>query len=296
MPGSYGFTGQHADSTTGLDYDNARYYDPAAGAFTSADMLLQEGGYNPAGLNRYAYVLDNPETYIDPTGYDGYPWWYYILMGWATLIGAFNNKFGDIHATPDPPPPPIVIRIPPKGPGAGSGRGSDDKRNNRGGKRRPPKGPSGLPNPNKNPITVPGIKGHKIVPTFPRKKQDSQKQDSSKKQADLRRFGEPNANGWDGWAKPVDLRRFGEPNYSSWDGWQSQNQDQNQDQDQNQNQNQNQGGCDLQCQLEWFLVGIAAVGSAILSGSGGGGGLPPIPIPTEGGVPCADPAVRLACD
>lgn len=50
MPGSYGYTGQHADATTGLDYYNARYYDASAGQFASADTAQD-------GLNRYGYVL-----------------------------------------------------------------------------------------------------------------------------------------------------------------------------------------------------------------------------------------------
>ncbi len=62
MPTSYGFTGQLGDSTTGLDYYNARYYDPTLGQFTSADSALD-------GLNRYSYVGDNPETFVDPTGH-----------------------------------------------------------------------------------------------------------------------------------------------------------------------------------------------------------------------------------
>jgi RHS repeat-associated protein len=63
MPGSYGFTGQRADGATGLDYYNARYYDPVAGQFTAAD--IDPGG----GLNRYAYVGDNPATRTDPSGH-----------------------------------------------------------------------------------------------------------------------------------------------------------------------------------------------------------------------------------
>jgi RHS repeat-associated protein len=62
MPGTYGFTGQRADGATGLDYYKARYYDPLAGQFTSADTNGQ------AGLNRYAYVGGNPESRTDPTG------------------------------------------------------------------------------------------------------------------------------------------------------------------------------------------------------------------------------------
>jgi RHS repeat-associated protein len=63
MPGSYGFTGQHSDAaTTGLDYYDARYYDPVAGQFASADTALD-------GLDRYEYVGDNPEIGTDPTGH-----------------------------------------------------------------------------------------------------------------------------------------------------------------------------------------------------------------------------------
>ncbi|HEX8996613.1 MAG TPA: RHS repeat-associated core domain-containing protein [Ktedonobacterales bacterium] len=61
-PTDYGFTHQRADATSGLDYYNARYYDPVAGQFTSADTARD-------GLNRYAYVHDNPETHTDPTGH-----------------------------------------------------------------------------------------------------------------------------------------------------------------------------------------------------------------------------------
>jgi RHS repeat-associated protein len=62
MPGSDGYTGQHADAATGLDDDGARSYDPAAGQFTSADTLL-------AGLNRYGYVGGDPENATDPSGH-----------------------------------------------------------------------------------------------------------------------------------------------------------------------------------------------------------------------------------
>lgn len=63
MPTDYGFTGQRADAVTGLDYYGARYFDPLAGQFTSADTWL-------AGLNRCGYVSGNPETLTDSTGHD----------------------------------------------------------------------------------------------------------------------------------------------------------------------------------------------------------------------------------
>ncbi|HEX5570137.1 MAG TPA: RHS repeat-associated core domain-containing protein, partial [Ktedonobacterales bacterium] len=63
LPTDYGFTHQRADATTGLDDYGARYYDPVAGQFTSADTTLA------GGLNRYAYVAGNPETRTDPSGH-----------------------------------------------------------------------------------------------------------------------------------------------------------------------------------------------------------------------------------
>jgi len=43
-------------------YFGARYYDPLLGQFTSADVSDVDG------LNRYAYVNNNPLRYTDPTG------------------------------------------------------------------------------------------------------------------------------------------------------------------------------------------------------------------------------------
>jgi RHS repeat-associated protein len=61
---SIGFTGQHTDRVSGLDYYNARYYDPVVGQFLSADT--KQG--NAAGMDPYAYVGGNPESRTDPTG------------------------------------------------------------------------------------------------------------------------------------------------------------------------------------------------------------------------------------
>jgi len=64
-----GYTGQYNDGLTGLDYYNARYYDPVVGVFLSADKV--QG--NVQGMNPYGYVGGNPETRNDPTGHDGDP-------------------------------------------------------------------------------------------------------------------------------------------------------------------------------------------------------------------------------
>ncbi len=64
-----GFTGQYNDSLTGLDYYGSRYYDQVAGVFLSADIVQGNG----SGMNPYAYVGGNPETFNDPTGHDPDP-------------------------------------------------------------------------------------------------------------------------------------------------------------------------------------------------------------------------------
>jgi RHS repeat-associated protein len=59
-----GYTGQYEDPT-GLDYYNARYYDPVIGLFITADTKQD----NSHGFDPYAYVAGNPETQNDPTGH-----------------------------------------------------------------------------------------------------------------------------------------------------------------------------------------------------------------------------------
>ncbi|MFA5074108.1 MAG: RHS repeat-associated core domain-containing protein, partial [Nitrospirota bacterium] len=59
------FTGQEEDTETGLYNYNARMYDPALGRFISADSVI--------GMNRYAYVSNNPVNRIDPSGYQARP-------------------------------------------------------------------------------------------------------------------------------------------------------------------------------------------------------------------------------
>ena len=50
-----------------MDY-NARYYSARLGRFISPDSIVPEPG-NSQGYNRYAYVMNNPLKYTDPTGY-----------------------------------------------------------------------------------------------------------------------------------------------------------------------------------------------------------------------------------
>lgn len=62
-----GYTGKELDQSIGLNYYNARYYDPAIGRFISYDPA----SVNPGSwltFNRYAYAANNPYAYVDPTG------------------------------------------------------------------------------------------------------------------------------------------------------------------------------------------------------------------------------------
>jgi len=60
----YTYTGKERDAS-GLLYYGARYYDPALARFITPDTMEDRG---TQGLNRYAYALNNPIRYNDPTG------------------------------------------------------------------------------------------------------------------------------------------------------------------------------------------------------------------------------------
>ncbi len=67
LPTDRAFTGQVRDAT-GLDYFRARYFSSSLGQFISADSIVPGAG-NPQAFNRYAFVLNNPLRYTDPSGH-----------------------------------------------------------------------------------------------------------------------------------------------------------------------------------------------------------------------------------
>ena len=62
-----GYTGHEHLPEYGLIHMNARLYDPQAGRFLSPDPYVQDPA-DTQGYNRYAYALNNPLRYIDPSG------------------------------------------------------------------------------------------------------------------------------------------------------------------------------------------------------------------------------------
>jgi RHS repeat-associated protein len=66
-----GFTGHEHDGELGLINMRGRLYDPTLGQFLQPDPFVTN--LTPRGVNPYAYVMNNPTTFVDPSGF---------LIGW----------------------------------------------------------------------------------------------------------------------------------------------------------------------------------------------------------------------
>jgi RHS repeat-associated protein len=64
-----GFSAHEHLDAHGLIHMNGRAYDPALGRFLSVDPFIQNP-LNSQSLNPYSYVLNNPLSGVDPTGYE----------------------------------------------------------------------------------------------------------------------------------------------------------------------------------------------------------------------------------
>jgi RHS repeat-associated protein len=64
------YTGKERDTESGLDYFGARYYASSMGRFMSPDpgKINPKHLMNPQKWNKYAYVLNNPLSLVDPNG------------------------------------------------------------------------------------------------------------------------------------------------------------------------------------------------------------------------------------
>ncbi|WP_201319379.1 S8 family serine peptidase [Paenibacillus sp. EPM92] len=63
------YSGEYWDSSTGLQYLRARWYDPSIGRFINEDSYEGEIN-NPLSMNLYTYGWNNPLRYTDPTGHN----------------------------------------------------------------------------------------------------------------------------------------------------------------------------------------------------------------------------------
>ena len=67
-----GFTDHEMLNRTGFIHMNGRVYDPRIGRFVSADPIVQAPTFSQS-YNRYAYVMNNPLAYTDPSGFYNLP-------------------------------------------------------------------------------------------------------------------------------------------------------------------------------------------------------------------------------
>ncbi|WP_447079027.1 RHS repeat domain-containing protein [Shewanella algae] len=77
---SKGYTGHEGIDNLNLIHMNGRIYDPTIGRFLQADPHIQ-APTNTQSYNRYSYVLNNPMSYSDPSGF------------FFKKIGEFFKKF-----------------------------------------------------------------------------------------------------------------------------------------------------------------------------------------------------------
>ncbi len=89
---TYRFTGQRWDPGTALYFYGSRWYDPVIGRFIQADTIVPQPG-NPQALNRYAYVLNNPLRFTDPTGMfsEDEIMQYYGVKTWEEVLAIFGK-------------------------------------------------------------------------------------------------------------------------------------------------------------------------------------------------------------
>ena len=88
--GSRGWCGHEHLYGYGLINMNARIYDPMTGRFLSPDPLIQDPA-STANFNRYAYCLNNPLKYTDPSG--KVIWEFAVFVGHiAGMINLITNS------------------------------------------------------------------------------------------------------------------------------------------------------------------------------------------------------------
>jgi RHS repeat-associated protein len=105
-----GFTGHAHDDELGLINMRGRIYDPTLSRFLTADPYVT-APYSTQGWNRYAYVLNNPLRFTDPSGFQPY-------RGEANPYGGTPAPSGGYTGPYRVDAPPAVI-TPPATPSSG---------------------------------------------------------------------------------------------------------------------------------------------------------------------------------
>ena len=92
------YRGYYFDEDMKLYYLQSRYYDPETGRFINADDVSYLDPETIHGLNLYAYCLNNPVMYVDPSGKLAATTFIIITLALTTVAGmvigglkAYNN-------------------------------------------------------------------------------------------------------------------------------------------------------------------------------------------------------------
>lgn len=93
------YTGQEKDLESGLYYYNARYYQPDLGRFASQDILDGEIA-KPQSLNKYAYTVNNPIKYVDPSGETPYEFYTGLGAGFGKSLFDTAEALGNTAMHP----------------------------------------------------------------------------------------------------------------------------------------------------------------------------------------------------
>jgi RHS repeat-associated protein len=83
--GQRGFTGHEHLAELGIIHMNGRLYDATLGRFLQADPIIQ-APHNAQSHNRYAYVLNNPLSFTDPSGFSAWTKWRKPIIGLIAAI------------------------------------------------------------------------------------------------------------------------------------------------------------------------------------------------------------------
>ncbi|HNT23827.1 MAG TPA: RHS repeat-associated core domain-containing protein [Anaerolineales bacterium] len=103
-PTAYRFTGQREESSIGIYFYGARFYDPQLGRWIQPDTIVPQS-QGVQAFDRFAYVSNNPLRYLDPTGHwrdefgDSRPVNSYMYPAKIPVcsVPSLNDPSADIH-------------------------------------------------------------------------------------------------------------------------------------------------------------------------------------------------------
>ena len=113
------FTGQERDAEASLDYFGARFFVPRTGRFSQVDPVYA-GLFDPQQWNRYAYVRNNPLSFVDPDGRMRVDFCLQLDLNWLTCQKLADSFRGDVLSWQE-----FLRQGPNRGGGHGGGRPGD---------------------------------------------------------------------------------------------------------------------------------------------------------------------------